>query len=315
MHLPIPVGISSCLLGEEVRYNGGHKRSRLCLNQLDKVFEYHPFCPEVAIGLPTPREAIRMVGTLAEPRVVGTKTPDLDVTDELSNYSESLVTEVDKLCGYIFMQKSPSCGLYSSKIYKGEHPIPGGHAGMFARVLTKALPNLPVEEEGRLHDPVLRENFVARVFAYQDWRESVASEPSPKKLVAFHSRYKFLAMAHGQDAYRELGRLVADAGKENFDQRVQSYLAQFMRFLSKPANRKSHTNTLYHILGFLRESVESAARQEIVKVIESYRKGSVNLSVPASLLKHYVKLYGDDYIKEQVYLEPYSEELGLRNAI
>jgi len=311
----IPVGISSCLMGESVRYNGGHKRSRLCLEQLAKVFDYRPFCPEVAIGMGVPREPIRLVGSKAAPRAVGLKHPEMDVSAPLLESGRNWAQQNADLCGYVLMQKSPSCGLNSTKIYRGDAPLPGGHAGMFVRGLVEANPLLPVEEEGRLHDAVLRENFVARVFAYSDWHQHVQPNPTPSALVEFHSRYKFMAMAHGQEAYRDLGRLVADAGIKDGVDRYADYFSRLMRFLKRPASRKGHVNTLFHLLGFLREFVQPAARQEIVKVIDAYRRGTVNLSVPAALLNHYVSLHGDDYLRKQVYLRPYSEELGLRNEI
>lgn len=311
----IPVGISSCLMGDEVRYNGGHKQSKLCLNKLSNVFEFRKYCPEVAIGLPIPRETIHMIGTDAAPRVVGTRTAELDVTEQLSEYGDTVAEESSDLRGYIFMQKSPSCGLFSAKIWGEKQPIPGLYAGMYARRMRELLPLLPMEEEGRLHDAVLRENFVARVYVYDDWKCSVEVERSANALVKFHSRYKFMVMAHGQDAYKTLGQLVAKAGNDGLDARLNEYIAKLMGFLAKPATRKGHVNTLYHILGYLKETVDSAARQEIVKVIESYRRAAVNLSVPAAMLGHYVKLYGEDYVKSQVYLQPYSEELGLRNDI
>lgn len=311
----IPVGISSCLLGQEVRYNGGHKQSRFCLNHLSRVFEFHPFCPEVAIGLGVPREAIRMVGDIDTPRVVGTVTKELDVTEPLAEYGVEVAKRNQHLCGYILMKSSPSCGLFSAKVYKNDHPQPGKHAGMFARSLKKELPLLPMEEEGRLNDPRLRENFIARVFAYADWRRSVDAEPTAAKLVAFHSRYKYLVMSHSQAAYKRLGQIVAKAGVGKIEDNVAEYIEQFMQCITRLASRKGHANTMYHLLGYLKQDVEGAERQSIVKSIEDYREGVVNLAVPMALLSHYLKINGSDYVKSQAYLEPHAYDLGLRNAI
>ncbi len=311
----IPIGISACLLGEEVRFNGGHKRSRICLNALAQVFEYRSYCPEVAIGMGVPRETIRLEGELEAPRVVGSKTPGLDVTDELYEYGRRVAAESEDLSGYILMKDSPSCGLYSTKVYRNGHPLPGKHQGMFVRGFRAENPLLPMEEEGRLNDPVLKENFVALVHVYDDWRRHFKPDPSPRALVAFHSRYKFLVMAHSQKAYRELGQIVAEAGAPGFEARVEAYFEALMGVLQKPANRKGHVNALYHILGYLKESVDGDARQDISRMIDSYREGHVNLSVPATLLNHYIQRVGSDYINEQAYLRPYSEALGLRNAI
>lgn len=311
----IPVGISSCLLGEAVRYNGGHKQSRFCLDHLSRVFEFKPFCPEVAIGLGIPREPIRMVGEADSPRVVGTVNPGLDVTDALVSYGKEIARYSAHLSGYILMKNSPSCGLFSAKVYRNDHPLPGKHAGMFARTLQQEAPLLPLEEEGRLNDPRLRENFIARVFAYDDWKRSVASAPSAKALVGFHSRYKYLLMAHSQAAYRRLGQLVARSGMEEIQELTARYLEDFMATIARVASRKGHANTMYHLVGYLREEVPGHVRQELAKTIEDYRLDVVNLAVPMALLKHYLKLYGSDYIKSQAYLEPHAYDLGLRNTI
>lgn len=312
----IPVGISSCLLGEEVRFNGGHKQSRFCLDHLSRVFEFQGFCPEVAIGMGVPREPIRLVGSIDAPRAVGTVDASVDVTDALAAYGDEIGKLSHSLCGYILMKNSPSCGLYSAKVYTPKGGVlPGKHAGIFARALRAVNPLLPLEEEGRLNDALLRENFIARVFAYSDWRSSVGEQPTANKIVKFHSRYKYMLMAHGQKPYRELGQMVAGAGTAQIDSFAATYIAAFMAAITKPASRKGHSNTLYHMLGYLREEVPGEARQALAASIEEYRKGIVNLAVPVALLKHYLKMHGSDYIKAQAYLEPYANDLGLRNQI
>jgi uncharacterized protein YbgA (DUF1722 family)/uncharacterized protein YbbK (DUF523 family) len=303
------------LLGDEVRYNGGHKRSRICLNALNKVFEYHSYCPEMAIGLGVPRETIRIVEVEGEHRVQGSKTQDLDVTEPLFEYGREIGKVAEAFSGYILMKDSPSCGLYSARVHRNGQALPQKHSGLFVRGLREVQPDLPMEEEGRLNDPVLRENFVALVFAYDDWKTTVAQAPSPRRLVEFHSRYKYLVMAHSQGAYKSLGHIVAEAGKPGFDERLLRYKKEFIETLRKPANRKGHVNVMYHILGYLKDQVSSEFRTDLVKVIESYRLGAVNLSVPATMLSHYLKHYGSEYINEQAYLHPYSDELGLRNLI
>lgn len=312
----IPVGISSCLLGERVRFDSGHKQSRFCLDHLSRVFEFQGFCPEVAIGLGVPRETIRLVGDLARPRAVGTRTADLDVTDALEAYGAEVGRESQALCGYILMKGSPSCGLFSTKVYNEAGGVwPGKHAGLFARALREENPLLPIEEEARLNDAVLRENFIARVFAYSDWMSCVANKPSADAVVKFHSRYKYLLMAHGQKPYRELGRMVAKAGVGDIHAFVNEYIVAFMGAISVPASRKGHANTLYHLVGYLREEVPGEVRQALVASIEEYRNEVVNLAVPVALVKHYLKMHGSDYVKSQAYLEPYANDLGLRNAI
>lgn len=310
------VGISSCLLGDEVRFNGGHKQSRFCLDHLSRVFEFQGFCPEVAIGMGVPREPIRLVGAIEAPRAVGTVDAAMDVTDALAAYGAEIGRLSRSMCGYILMKGSPSCGLYSAKVYNEKGGLqPGKHAGIFARALSAVNPLLPMEEEGRLNDALLRENFIARVFAYSDWRHSVGESPTANKIVKFHSRYKYMLMAHGQKPYRELGQMVAGAGCANITEFAATYIAEFMAAIKKPASRKGHTNTLYHMLGYLRDEVPGEVRQELAASIEEYRTGVVNLAVPVALLKHYLKMHGSDYIKAQAYLEPYAHDLGLRNAI
>ncbi|MFL0805012.1 MAG: DUF523 and DUF1722 domain-containing protein [Agarilytica sp.] len=311
----IDVGISSCLLGQEVRYNGGHKQSKFCVNHLSKVFEFHPFCPEVAVGLGIPREPIRMVGDIEAPRVVGTVDATRDVTEALVSYGKEIAQYAERLSGYVLMKNSPSCGLYSAKIYRNDHPFPGKHAGMFARTLMSECPLLPMEEEGRLNDPRLRENFIARVFAYDDWRASVGAKPTAKKLVDFHSRYKYFVMAHSLAAYKRLGQHVARAGIGDIHQLAAEYIEHLMLSIKKLASRKGHANTMYHLLGYLRQEVPGNIRQALVKGIEDYREGITNLAVPMALLHHYLKMYGSDYVNAQAYLEPYAYDLGLRNTI
>lgn len=311
----IAVGISSCLLGHEVRYNGGHKQSKFCLNHLSKVFEFHPFCPEVAIGLGVPREPVRIIDVDGAHRVVGTVNGSLDVTDALARYGEEIGRYSKALCGYILMKKSPSCGLFSAKVYRGEQSLPGKHAGIYARGLMNANPILPMEEEGRLNDPLLRENFITRVFAYNDWKACMSQGMSARKLIAFHSRYKYLLMAHGQSPYKKLGQMVSKAGEGDIDALTEAYIKEFMASITNLASRKGHTNTLYHLLGYLRDGVSGEIRQELAKNIEDYRLGIVNLAVPMALLNHYLKLYGSDYVKSQAYREPHSYDLGLRNTI
>ncbi|WP_317932467.1 DUF523 and DUF1722 domain-containing protein [Halioxenophilus sp. WMMB6] len=318
----IPVGISACVLGESVRYNGGHKQSRLCTEVLGEVFAFRPFCPEVAIGLGVPRPSIRLVGDAAHPRVVGSDDASLDVTEPLRHYSDATARSLAELCGYIFIKNSPSCGLFRVKVYNDDtsnpsfgYPLAESGRGVFAAAVVKNNPLLPVEEEGRLQDPQLRENFILRVFALHDWRQAVAQEPTAKALIDFHSRYKYTLMAHSQKGYRLLGQLVANSQAKTPAALCDEYLPLFMAALAKPATRKNHCNTLLHILGYLKRTVAGGIRQDLVEVIDRYRQGVVPLAVPVTLIKHYVDRYGNDYIRCQVYLDPYPLELGLHNQI
>ena len=312
----IPVGISSCLLGNQVRYDGGHKRSKYCLNVLSECFDLTPFCPEVAIGLSTPREPIRLVGRADSPRVVGVKNPDLDVTDQLIAYANTVSETQKSLSGYILMKGSPSCGMERVKVYH-ENGMPNeAGSGAYAAQIMRNNPALPVEEEARLNDPVLRENFITRVFVYSSWQDEVMQSPSLHEVIQFHSRHKYQLMAHSYEGYKQLGRYLADeAPQKKLDDVLSEYIQALMTHLKSRASRKSHTNTLMHIMGYLKRDLDSDTKQDLLEAIEQYRTSQVHLVVPLTLLKHYLKRHGSEYIQSQAYLDPYPHELGLRNYI
>lgn len=313
---PIKVGISACLLGEPVRFNGGHKESRLCSETLARHFEFVPVCPEVAIGLGTPRQPIRLVGDPDHPRAVGSVHAELDVTDALSAYGRQVATELHDICGFVLMQKSPSCGMERVKVYQANgHPIEGGGSGLFAHALMQARPDLPIEEDGRLNDPVLRENFLTRIFAYAEWQRLVASGVTRKALVEFHSRYKYQLMATDPVQYKALGRLVATVGKQPLEAFAPSYFSQLMEALKKTASRGTHTNVLQHLSGYLKRDLGTQDKQELQRLIDQYREGVVPLVVPMTLLKHHFRRHPDRYVATQVYLQPHPEDLSLRNGI
>ena len=312
----IPVGISSCLLGNEVRYNGGHTRSKLCLGDLSKHFEYQPFCPEVAAGFGTPRPTMRLTGDPEKPVLVFSDNNNKDLSQQLIAGFHPQLDKYQQLDGYILMKNSPSCGMERIKIYQENgYPHEKRGRGLFAEALIKKYPLLPVEEEGRLHDPGLRENFVMRVYAHHNFRHEVIDKPSYHALLQFHSSYKYLLMAHNQQAYRELGRFLADSRQTPLEELTQTYISKFMLSIHKPASRGGHCNVLQHILGHLKHSVSGSARQSILSVIEQYHRGEVNLTTPMTLLAHYVQETGDTFVRSQRYLQPYPAELGLRNQL
>lgn len=317
--LPHPprLAISACLTGLNVRYNAGHKASALCLELLGEHFEWVPLCPEVAIGLGTPREAIRLVGAPEHPAVMGARNGDTDHAGPLRAYAEQMATALDDICGYIFMQKSPSCGLERVKVYQddGRPPHMGGR-GVYAAAFCARRPDLPVEEEGRLHDPVLRENFIARVYAYADWQQLLRHGLSRGALIRFHSRYKYLLMAHNPQAYRSLGRLLGSMSREDDPALVgQRYFSQLMQALRRCASRGTHGNVLQHLSGYLRNDLSAADKAELQQLIGQYQQGMVPLVVPLTLLRHHLRNHPDPYLLQQAYLQPHPIELGLRNAI
>ncbi|MCQ4308486.1 2-thiouracil desulfurase family protein [Pseudomonas stutzeri] len=312
----IKVGISACLLGNPVRFNGGHKESRLCSETLARHFQFVPICPEVAIGLGTPREPIRLVGDPDHPRAVGTVHPELDVSDALNAYGERIATELDDVSGYILMQKSPSCGMERVKVYQANgHPVDGGGSGLFAKSLMRMRPDLPVEEAGRLNDPVLRENFLTRVFAHAEWRRLLRTGLTRKALVDFHSRYKYQLMASDPQQYKALGRMVARVGTTPLEAFAPAYFSQLMAALKKAASRGNHSNVLQHLSGYLKRHLEGEDKQELQRLITQYREGIVPLVVPLTLLKHHFRRHPDRYVANQAYLQPHPEDLSLRNGI
>lgn len=311
----IPVGISSCLLGDTVRYDGGHKHNRYITKILSGVFEFVPACPEVAIGMGIPRPPIRLVGDPQSPRAVGIKDPTLDVTAELDAYAGASVEKARLLSGYLFKRGSPSCGMARVKVFGSKGTRTTGGRGIFARRLMGEIPLMPTEEEARLTDPVLRENFIARVFVYHRWQALAAVGITPAKLVEFHSRHKMLIRSHGEVGYARLGTLVADAGVKEIDALAGEYVAGLMKTLSRPATRKQHGNVLSHLVGYLKGDIGPGGKAELVRLINEYRLGCVPLVVPITMLKHHFRRSPDPYVGYQYYLEPYPDALQLRNFI
>lgn len=310
------IAISACLMGAEVRYNGGHKESRLCSRTLADYFEFVPVCPEVAIGLGIPREPIRLVGNTESPEAIGTVNPTINVTAPLAEYGEKMAGELNDICGYIFMQQSPSCGLERVKVYGANGaPVNGGGRGIYAQAFCARHPDLPVEEAGRLNDPVLRENFITRVLAYGEWQQVLAQGLSRRALTEFHSRYKYLLMAHNPVQYKALGNMLGNMGHTDPAELGPRYFSELMAALTKCATRRTHSNVLQHISGYLKQVITAQDKQEMQHVIGQYRHGIVPLVVPMTLLKHHFRQHPDPYIAQQVYLQPHPENLSLRNAI
>ena len=311
----IRVGISSCLLGAAVRYDGGHKRDAYITGTLARYFEFVPLCPEVAIGLGTPRPPIRLVRAEGDIRVRGRDDPSRDVTDALRDYARSTAARLgDGISGYIFKRASPSCGMERVKVH-GENGMPAGRAaGAYAGTLMAAMPLLPCEEEGRLGDPDLRENFIERVFVFDRWQKLVRSGLTPAGLAAFHTSHKFLVLAHNQAAYRRMGRLVARAGEPGLDGLAAEYARELMAALKRRATPGRHANVLEYLFGFVSRHLDAADRAEMVEVLADYRAGLLPRLVPVTLLEHHFRRHPNPYVERQVYLDPHPKELMLRDA-
>jgi uncharacterized protein YbgA (DUF1722 family)/uncharacterized protein YbbK (DUF523 family) len=315
LHKP-KLGVSACLLGAEVRFNGGHKESHLCTRALTEYFEFVPACPEVAIGMGIPREPIRLVGDAEHPQALGSVNRELNVTQALADYGVQMAAELGDISGYIFMQKSPSCGLERVKVYRENGaPVDGGGRGIYAQAFCARHPDLPVEEDGRLNDPVLRENFITRVFAYAAWHELLKAGLTRRSLTEFHSRYKYQLMANDPVQYKALGNLLGNMGRSDPNDIAAQYFSDLMSALKKCATRRTHTNVLQHLTGYLKQTISAADKQEIQQLITQYHQGIVPLIVPLTLLKHHFRQHPDPYVALQVYMQPHPENLSLRNAI
>lgn len=308
----IPIGISSCLLGQEVRFDGGHKCDSYITGTLGQYFEFHPFCPEVAIGLGVPRPTLHLENIEGKIRCVGVKDPGHDVTERLRDYADQLKDQYAGLCGYILKKGSPSCGMERVKVYAGAQSRPDG-VGIFAEAMMRLNPLLPVEEEGRLGDPGLRENFIQRVYVYYRWKRLLDEGVSANSLTRFHARHKLIIMSHGD--YRELGQMLAGLSQESLAEVAERYISRLMKMLKHVPTRSQHVNVLQHIQGYLKKELSADDKAEMVEVIERYRRGEIPLIVPLTLLKHHFRKAPDPYIEESYYMSPYPQELRLINAL
>jgi uncharacterized protein YbgA (DUF1722 family) len=269
----------------------------------------------MAIGLGVPRPTIRLVDKGAGIRVVGVKDASLDVTEALQDFSLDATANLQNLSGYILKKDSPSCGMERVRVYNTNDMPEKRGRGIFADTLLKALPNLPVEEEGRLMDPVLRENFIERVFIYYRWQQLIESGLTAQQLIEFHTRHKFNLLAHDEQTYRQLGRLVAELSNNNLQALANNYVDLLMSGLRMPATRKRHSNVLMHIMGFFKNQLTGDDKQEMLDLLEAYRLGKLPLIVPITMLKHHLRRFPHPYIQQQYYMNPYPEELMLRNSL
>lgn len=311
----IRLGISTCLLGERVRYDGGHKLDSFLAETLGRYVEYVPVCPEVDCGMPVPREPMHLEGDPEAPRLVTIRT-GIDMTDQMTGWSRRRIGELEKegLMGFIFKSNSPSSGMERVKVYTGKSAVKKG-VGVFARIFMERFPLLPVEDEGRLHDPGLRENFIERVFALSRWREYRSSGETRGGLVEFHARHKLLILAHSPRHYREMGRLVAGATKSRLAALLEEYQRQFMEALTIRATPKKNANVLSHMAGYFKKQLSPGEKAELVEIVERYRNELIPLIVPITLFNHYVRKYDEPYLREQCYLNPHPLELQLRNHV
>ncbi|HAS87714.1 MAG TPA: DUF1722 domain-containing protein [Desulfovibrio sp.] len=312
----IRIGIARCLLGEKVRYDGGQKLDRYIRDVLGQFVEWVPVCPEVECGMGVPREAIRLVGELENPRLVGRNSGE-DWTDRMQEWGRKKLAELEQenLSGYILKHGSPSGAMGRMKVFGDDGRIYYSGVGIWARMVMDHFPSLPCEDDGRLHDNGIRENFINRIFTFKRWRDVLQDGFLPAKLVDFHTRHKMLIMAHNETLYRKMGKLVATAGSADADSLIEEYSALLFRALNYRPTVKKHVNVLTHTLGHFKKDISAGEKQEMLELIDRFHKQMIPLIVPVTMLNHYVKKYGKSYLAQQIYLNPYPAELMLRNHV
>ena len=313
----IRLGVSACLLGEKVRFDGGHQLNHYLTRELGEYVDYVPVCPEVELGLPTPREALRLIKTEVGSTQLVFSRSGADITEPMETWARQRVAELEKenLDGFVFKAKSPSSGMERVKLYDRNLVPKKEGVGIFARIFMEHFPLLPVEEDGRLNDPKLRENFITAIFTLRRWRNLQSVGLTPGNLVYFHSRHKLLILAHSEPIYRQMGPLVAAGGKLPIEELFQKYQTLLMQALQMKTTVKKHCNVLQHIFGYFKQVLSPDEKQEALELIENFRLGLVPLVVPITLLNHFVRKYDQPYLKQQLYLHPHPKELKLFNHV
>ena len=312
----IKTGISSCLLGNKVRYDGGHKWDHYITETLGQYLDWVPVCPEVECSLPVPREAMRLVGTPDSPRLVTIKT-GIDHTERMMKWAENKLNDLEKenLSGFIFKSRSPSSGIGGVKVYTPSGMPSQRGTGIFGNAFLQRFPLIPAIDDGRLHDPCLRDNFIERVFVYKRWKELTDKGLTLKGLVTFHTEHKLLILSHSQKHYAALGRMVATANNRDLHEVQSEYINFLMEGLRLLATVKKNTNVLLHIAGYFKKQLTADEKRELIKIIDHYHEGYIPLIVPITLIMHYVRKFDEPYLKQQYYLNPHPVELMLRNHV
>lgn len=310
------LGVSACLLGKPVRFDGGHKKNNYILSSLSNHIDFVSVCPEMEAGFGTPRPTMQLRQQGDEIRLVFSKTPHNDVTDQLTHYSTNKVNELKDLDGFIFKKDSPSCGAFRVPVVIHKDGFKNRQGtGLFAKAFMERHPLIPVEEEGRLNDSVLCENFFERVYAYRRWKEITNPEKNIKGLIDFHAKHKLMLMARGSHFYQELGRMVAGTKSTDLMQRREQYISRFMEVMKITSHPGRQVNVLQHIMGYLKQAISSEDKQELLSVFEAYRQYQLPLITPVTLLRHHLRVHPQHYISEQHYLEPFPEQLALRSSL
>jgi uncharacterized protein YbgA (DUF1722 family)/uncharacterized protein YbbK (DUF523 family) len=312
----VKIGISACLLGEKVRYDGGHRLDRYITDALGNYFEWVPVCPEVEYGLPVPRESMHLVGDPASPHIVTVKT-GVDHTEGIKKWAADKLRQLDKedLCGFIFKSKSPSSGISGIKVYTPSGMPSNRGTGIFGGAFMRYFPLIPIIDDGRLHNPNLRENFIEQVFVYNLWKDFLKNGPELRDLITFHTNLKLLILSHSPKHYSTLGKLIAQAKKYQPDVLYSEYIEILMEGVRLLATSKKNTNVLLHIAGYFKKLIPTEEKRKLLGIIEQYHKGYIPLIVPVILINHYVREFDEPFLKNQYSLNPHPVELMLRNHV
>lgn len=314
MHKPI-IGVSACLLGKPVRFDGGHKNNKMIVDDLSRFIKLVSVCPEMEAGLPTPRPAMRLRRFDQGIRLLVNKTPFQDMTACMTNYAANRVQQLSHLDGFIFKKDSPSCGAFRVPVVINNDGYRQRDAtGLFAQAFMQHNPLIPVEEEGRLNDNAIRENFFERIYAYQRWKKIKDPQQNVQSFIEFHSRHKLMLMGRGSAYYQELGRMVAQTTRQTLAVRREAYISRFMQVMALRSQPGRQVNVLQHIMGYLKKDLSSEDKQELLSVFDAYRERQIPLVTPVTLLRHHLRVYPKTYINQQYYLDPFPRELALRSV-
>lgn len=311
----IKIGISRCLLGDKVRYDGGHSRdSSFLVDTLGRYVSYVPVCPETECGMPVPRESLRLEGDPENPRLITTRTR-IDHTEAMKKWAKQRLDqlETEALCGFIFKKNSPSSGLFRVRVYDGKGNPSRAGSGIFARAFSERFPLIPAEEDGRLNDPELRENFIEQIFTMKRWRETLIKEPGMGPLVEFHTQNKLLILSHSPVHYRAMGKLTASGKSQPIKILKLEYERLLMDALKLKTTTKKNVNVLQHMMGFFKKDLSTDEKKELLDVFDQYKNELLPLIVPVSLMNHYVRKYDKPWLKQQTFLNPHPIDLKLRN--
>ena len=314
MSKPIKIGVSACLLGEKIRPDGRHARSHYLTQTLSKYVEFIPLCPEMACGMGINREPVRQVDCADRIRLIGYDTGE-DWTERMDSWCERILVglEEDELCGFILKNNSPSCALKMGKVYSTTGKAPRREQGFFTTRLAKHYPLLPLESDDGLKNPILRENFIRRIFVLDRWHSFLKRGGGIGHLVDFHTRHKMLIRAHDLRGYRELGRLLGESTIQTQNEVIDTYAALLFKSLELKTTRKKNSDVLMHAAGYFKKDLDSDDKQEIQSMIYAYKSGKVPLIVPMTLINHHARKLDKGYLVQQLYFHPNPSELKLLN--